>query len=304
MVNTDVSSRVTSIVNSTAFEVNTDIIIANGDASVAVSSTSDVGELSVYVSNGSFGTNIIYTDSNAIWGSVNTVIDKTVSAKIIKYGNTINISVANTSGTFSVGEVVTQNNGPTVVANGTVSNVNISGGIGSIEVSNYSGVFETQYPLEGSSNNICNIDSFSIQLAVQYNRFKNVEATVNTDANATTLIVFSSGDTTLLQPGDQLYQSSNVNVITNVSSSFIESVVNSTAVVMDSNVVVSNGTVTLTFMDITDNDLVTNNDVFSTTDSNTRFNISTVSLGSGAEYSIVNVETSETVLLNTDIIGS
>lgn len=304
VINTDVSSKVTSIVNSSTFIVNSDIIIANGTSAIAVSSTGAVAEFFVYVLSGDFSTGNSYTVSNTISGQINSILDKTISSKIIKASNTLILSVSNAVGTFDIGSNLYQSNGTAIIAYGTINNFNISGGIGSIELGSYSGIFDTSYSLEIENGAICNLESFSTTLAIQYNREKNVEVTVNTTANSTTLLSFTSGNTSLLQPGDQLYLSSNSLVVSN-SSSFISTIINSTAVSMSSNVIVSNGISTITFLDITDNDLVTNTAVFCNTEiSNTSFIIDSISLGSGADYSLVNVETSEEVFINTDLLGS
>lgn len=302
VVNTDISSRVISITNTTAFEVNSAILVSNGTASVALSSTSQVGELFVYVSEGEFEANNIYTTGNVITGDIGSVLDKSISAKVIKPASSLLLSVSNAVGSFSVGETIYQSNG---AANGIISESNISGGTGFISIAPYSGLWDNTNPIEViGSNSICNLISFTTTLAIQFNREKNVEVTVDTSVNSTSLLIFSAGNTSGMQAGDQLWYSSNTAVVNTFNQAFIETIVNSTAIVMDNNVVQSNGTATITILDITDNDLISNNQVFCYTDqSNTKFVIDSISLGSGADYALVNVETSEQVFINTDMLG-
>lgn len=304
VVNTNNSAKVTAIVNSTAFEVNADIIIANGTASVATSSTSDVGEIFVYVLEGEFTNSNIYTESNTISGQIENVLDKTISAKIIK-ANELNLAISNATGTFTVGMNVIQSNGTATIAGGTISELSVSGGSGYLILDPYYGILDSSYAIESEdSSSSANLDSFTTTLAVQFNKEKNVEVTVNTAANSTTLLVFTAGNTSGMQPGDLVYASSNTSVVNTNIEAEISSIVNSSAVIVNSDIVQSNGVATVTFYDITDNDFVTNTSVFAnTSESNTSFVIDSVSLGSGAEYALVNVETSETVFINTDLIG-
>lgn len=305
VVNTNISAKVTDIVNSTAFTVNTDIIIANGTTSITTSSTGDVGELYIYVVSGTFETGQIYTTANAISGTISSITDKSISAVIIKEPEELVLSVINATGTLAVGDYLYQTDGSDVFAQGIISGSTLSGGVGTITVSNYTGIFDSDFGLiANTGGGTCNLSSFTTSLAIQYEVEKSVSVTVNTSANSTTLLVLSSGNTSGLQAGDKLLSSSNTSVVNTYTQSYISSVVNSTALVIDTDVVQSNGTALVTFEDITDIDFITNNSVFCvTSDSNTTFVIDSVSLGSDAEYSIVNVETSETVFVNTDTIS-
>ena len=76
-----------------------------------------------------------------------------------------------------------------------------------------------------------------------------VSVTLNTDANNTTLLTLSSGNTSSLYAGQKLVSSSNASVVNASANGLvtITSVVNSSAVAVDTDVVVANGSATVVF---------------------------------------------------------
>lgn len=306
VINTDMSSAITSIINSTAVEVNSSLVIANGQAYIAVSSDGIVGNLLVYVTNGEFS-NIreVYTESNTVSASIKDIVDETVSAKIIKASDDLLLTVSNSIGTFEVGQTIYQTNGTVDFANGIIKEFNISGGEGSIVVSQYNGIFDTNYDVKiYESDGNCELENFTTTLAIKINNEKSVQVTVNTDVNDTSLLIFTTGNTSGIQSGDQILSSSNTQVVNTTINAFVNSVVNSTAITTDIDVIVSNGTSVLTFLDITNNDFISNSIVRAIADeSGTSFIIDNMSLGSGADYDLIDVQTSEEVLINTDLIS-
>jgi hypothetical protein len=80
-----------------------------------------------------------------------------------------------------------------------------------------------------------------------------VTITVNTDANATTLFVLTGGDTGKIKNGDQLVNSSNVQVINTDAAAVVSSVVNSSAFVANADILVANGTATVSVASLVSN---------------------------------------------------
>lgn len=306
VVNTAIEAQIDSIVNSSAIIVNTDIIVANGTAAVAVSSDGFVGEMFLNILSGTFpNTSTIYTAANADYAIINAVFNKTVSGTIVRSANLLDLRVENATEAFSTGSRVYQNNGITDIAEGTIYGAAISGGAGIIQVSDYVGVFDTQYELaiRGNAIETANVLSISTQISVQIDRTQQVTASINATANSTTLITLSSGDTGSLNVGDSIIMSSNQNVVNTSLSSTVKGIINATAFYVQSNVIVSNGTSTLTIYDNTDsNNYIVKDAYCNTSITNTSFTISSTSLGSNADYSVSNVDLFETVTINTDFI--
>ena len=69
-----------------------------------------------------------------------------------------------------------------------------------------------------------------------------VSVAVNTDVNATTLFVLSSGTTANLRVNDTLYFSSNLQVVNTSTLVKINSVTNSSAFVVNTDIIIANGT--------------------------------------------------------------
>lgn len=69
-----------------------------------------------------------------------------------------------------------------------------------------------------------------------------VNVTVNTDVNATTLFVLTTGNTLILKSGDLIVNSSNTGVVNTDVSSRIDAIINSTAFTSNVDVLIANGT--------------------------------------------------------------
>lgn len=305
VVNTDIDVQVASIVNSTAFTVNTDIIVANGTTSLAVSSNGYVGEIFINVLQGTFpDETALYTVSNTETATINAIFNKTVTGTIIQPTQSLDLRVTNAADAFAVGARVYQSNGTIDIAEGTIVSSSISGGSGIIQVNNYTGVFDTQYPLSIRENTeTANVSAITAQIAVEINRTQEVTATINAAANATSLITLSTGTTNSISVGDLIILSSNQSVVNSSINSTVEGIVNSTAFYVDTDIIVGSGTTTLTVYDSTDsNNFIVNDAYCNSSVTNTSFIITTTSLGSNADYAISNVDLYETVTINTDFI--
>lgn len=307
VVNTDIEAEVASIINSTAFTVNSSIIVANGTSSLAISSNGYAGEIFINILEGTFpNTTSLYTPSNAAVASINSVSNKSVSATIIKFADNLDVRVANAEAAFAVGAKVYQSNGSIDIAEGTIISSSISGGAGIIQIGEYTGVFDAQYELALRANTaVADVTGISTSIAVEYNRSQQVVATINSTANATTLITISSGTTNSISVGDSVIVSSNSQVVNNsVLPNIIEGIVNSTAFYVTNDIIVGSGNTTLTIYDNSDSNFLIKNAYCNSVITNTSFIIDSVSLGSGADYSVVNVNVYETVIINTDYIYS
>lgn len=306
VVNTSVEAEVTTIVNSTAFTVNSDIIVANGTSSVSISSNGYAGEIFINVLQGTFpNTTSLYTAANANIATINAVFNKTVTATIIQIANTLNLRVENAEAAFTNGAIVYQSNGSLDIAEGTIVGSSISGGNGIIQISDYTGVFDTQFELALRSNTaVANVTNITTSIAVEYNRTQDVIATINATANSTTLITLSEGTTNSISVGDSITVSSNSQVVNNsILPNIINGIVNSTAFYVTNDIIVGSGVTTLTVYDNTDSSFLVNNAYCNTIITNTSFIIDNASLGSNADYSIANVDIYETVIINTDNIN-
>lgn len=305
VVNTDIEAEVATIINSTAFTVNSNIIVANGTASLAVSSNGYAGELFINITQGEFpNTTSLYTLANADVASINSVFNKSVSATIIQPAGNLNLRIENAEAAFAVGARVYQSNGTIDVAEGTIVSSVISGGTGILQISDYTGVFDTQYELALRANTaVANVTSITTDIAIQYNRTQEVVATINATANATTLITLSTGTTNSISVGDSVTVSSNSQVVNNnVLPNIIEGIVNSTAFYVTNDIIVGSGNTTLTIYDNTDSSFLIKNAYCNSAVTNTSFIIDNASLGANADYDIVNVDVYETVVINTDYI--
>ena len=72
-----------------------------------------------------------------------------------------------------------------------------------------------------------------------------VELTINASANATTLLTLSAGDTSSLVVGDRIMHSTNTDVVNTGIDSEIASIINSTAVATNVDVIIANGDCTV-----------------------------------------------------------
>ena len=305
VVNTNVDAQVDTIINSTAFTVNSNMIVANGQASLAVSSNGYIGELFINVLEGTFPKDTsLFTASNTHEASIESVYDKSVIATIIQPAGNLDLRVENAEAAFSVGARVYQSNGTIDIAEGTIVSASLSGGSGTVQIGDYTGVFSTDYGLSIRSNTaIANVTGITTQIAVEYNRTQDVTATINATANATTLITLSSGVTDRINAGDIITLSSNSLVVNSSALPImVEGIVNSTAFYVVDSIIEGSGTTTLTIYDNTNSSFLVKNAYCNSNVTNTSFIIDNASLGSNADYSITNVDTYETVLVNSDYI--
>ena len=72
-----------------------------------------------------------------------------------------------------------------------------------------------------------------------------VDLTINATANATTLLTLTSGNTDNLVVGDRIMHSTNTDVVNTGISSEIDSIINSTAVTTNVDVIIANGDCTV-----------------------------------------------------------
>jgi hypothetical protein len=88
---------------------------------------------------------------------------------------------------------------------------------------------------------LANIGTASRTITLNDNT-KQLNLTINASANATTLLTLSSGDTTGVVVGYKILGSSNVSVVNTGVASVVASIVNSTAITCDVDIIVANGT--------------------------------------------------------------
>lgn len=72
-----------------------------------------------------------------------------------------------------------------------------------------------------------------------------IDLTINASANATTLLTLSSGNTDNLVVGDRIVNASNTDVVNTAVDSEIASIINSTAVAANVDVIIANGDCTV-----------------------------------------------------------
>ena len=81
----------------------------------------------------------------------------------------------------------------------------------------------------------------AVGLVTQKDVVKELNLTINASANATTLLTLGSGNTDGLYVGLTLYDSTNVEVVNTSVASVIDSIVNTTAVTSNVDIIIANG---------------------------------------------------------------
>ena len=178
------------------------------------------------------------------------------AASFLAYGDSLYVSrAANTVGVSPDFDCVVDANSATVVLTGDGSSINVTSlglkpGLILLATTQNSVYLAS----DAKINDITNSTSFTLSSASEVavvssgTNTTSIAVTVDTSANATTLITLSSGNTDALGVGWKINASSNSSVVNASVASTIASIVNSTAIVVSADISIANGTADLTLI--------------------------------------------------------
>ena len=126
---------------------------------------STAGELAVSIISGNLETgNAIYTESNAVTANVNGYDDLTAVANVMgTLGNVVAYVNVTSGSTFIEGERVTS-----IYSNGYIGAVSLSGGVGTIQLTNNDGIYAPGLSVTGAnSGTVANIENLTVSVGVK-----------------------------------------------------------------------------------------------------------------------------------------